>query len=360
MIFPHAQVSDLRKGDIRCWGANDAGQSRAPLGEVFSDLYAEGDSTCGLRKTGEVICWGDAQFSAPAHLEPFIVNLPEQHFTDITALDRLGVFDGTECSTQQLCTDAPLTRATMAVWLDRLLAYEAPNTAAETGPAAGMLGSVRAVPFRLTTIAASDASTCGITLDGLVSCWGTSRSQRPTLEADEWWNAAEPVVAPPTDIEGRVFTSISATDGYFCAASADGYHRCWETHRFRRSPDADASFIDVSVNTTASSAGETMDSASRLRLRARTSSRLQRAESTRADSGAAGISSAGDSQHSSRTSTGASTCGQFRDLLRWPDRIPGQESRDLIAPRQRGQVSQRYDRGSATTRSATGSGAEPV
>ncbi|MYA25737.1 MAG: hypothetical protein F4091_04815 [Acidimicrobiales bacterium] len=591
------------EGDVRCWGANDVGQSRAPPDELFSDLYAEGDGTCGLRDTGEVICWGDSQFSAPAQLVPFIVNLPEQHFTDITALDRLGIFEGTECSTQQLCTDAPLTRATMAVWLDRLLAYETPSTAAKnaapiqlddvptefwwadhaqrllglgvitpcdaaaqlfcpgdhvvrteleqalvraaqirvrdhlgtvaeaaiadvsaviaadvestcidrrvgmcretvvtrgqaatvfnrfrehvsrralpeftsvsadggggcgrrsdgtvecwgydgtgeafvgsgdrvldvfydgyywcgtsvsrertchgwdgyarshvrealtipshteiafgsvyacgvepdgavtcvgglpsdgsedpwenaspsepvidvdrheyvqgyrhfwtfksptgrfsrvavgflhrcalktdgtavcwgknkfgeavpppserfshlalgtshscglrpdgsvtcwgydadgrssppsmrlvtpaakTGPAAGMLGSVRAVPFRLTTIAASDASTCGITLDGLVSCWGTSRSRRPTLEADESWNPAELVVAPPTDIEGRVFTSISATDGYFCAASADGYDRCWGTHRFRRSPDADASFIDVSVNT---------------------------------------------------------------------------------------------------------------
>ncbi len=589
------------QGHARCWGADDVGQSTPPAGEVFSELHAERDSTCGLRTTGDVVCWGDYGLSTPAQLVPFVVNLPEQHFTDIMALDRLGFFDGTECSTQRLCADAPLTRATMAVWLDRLLLHEAPSAAPEsaasiefddvlaepwwaihaqrltalkvmtpcdtvarllcpddhvsraeleralvraveirltenpqtaanvavasarvavgtdvestcierepracrqtavtrgqaatvlnrfrehierlalpgftsisanhnggcgrradgtvecwgqdgsgeayvatddrvldvfydgyfwcgrtvsreprchgwdgykysharealdiasrteiafgsvyacgverdgavtcvggvpsdgsdepyevaspsipltyeyqqpilglrfastlvpqagrfshvavgflhrcalqtdgapmcwgknefgeavppanerflqlalgvshscglrldgsvecwgydidgrssppstrlvtpaavTGPAAGALGVVRSSPIRIKTIAAASAATCGLTLDGLVACWGTSRSQGSSVEQEDWWNAYEPTVGPPADIEGQVFTSITATDGYFCAERLDGRYRCWGSHPFRRSLDAEAAFVEVSVN----------------------------------------------------------------------------------------------------------------
>ena len=125
------------EGRARCWGADDAGQSTPPADLAFSEVHAEGDSTCGLRTTGDVICWGDYELSAPAQLDPFVVNLPEQHFTDIMALDRLGIFDGTECSTHRFCADAPLDRATLAVWLDRLLAHVTPQLGGNQAPAVG-------------------------------------------------------------------------------------------------------------------------------------------------------------------------------------------------------------------------------
>ena len=120
------------EGTTRCWGANDIGQSTPPAGVRFFELTADHDSTCGLRHDGEVICWGNHGLSAPAQLIPFDANLPERHSTDIKQLDRLGILNGTECSTQRFCTDAPLTRATLAVWLDRLLEHEDPSTAPES------------------------------------------------------------------------------------------------------------------------------------------------------------------------------------------------------------------------------------
>ena len=126
------------QGPVRCWGANDAGQSTPPSDETFSDLFAVEDSTCGLRADGAVVCWGVQGFSAPPQLVPFDINLPEQHSTDIKQLDRFGIFDGTECSTQRFCTDAPLTRATLAVWLDRLMAHTASDAGTNVASATSL------------------------------------------------------------------------------------------------------------------------------------------------------------------------------------------------------------------------------
>ena len=568
-------------GPTRCWGADDAGQSTPPTREPLADLQANHDSTCGLRTDGDVICWGDHGLSTPAQLVPFVVNLPEQHFTDIMALDRLGIFDGTECSTQRFCTEAQLTRATLAVWLDRLLQHETPSVVAESaasidfddvpaevwwaihaqrllgiqvmepcdataqlfcpsdripraefeqtlvhaleshphdgtrsvpaaalanaraaisedvlgmcidreprmcqqtamtrgqaatllnrfrkhierltrpdftsvsanseggcgrrsngtvecwgedgtgeayvstddrvldvyydghfwcgrtvsheptchgwdgynyshapdavgiarrtevafgsvyacgiesdktlscvggvptdgspmpyevaapatslsglfdavavgylhgcalrldgspvcwgknefgeasppadgrfshlalgashscglrlngsvkcwgynadgrssapslrlvtpsalvGPAAGILGSVQASPVPMKAIAATDVATCGLTVAGLVVCWGTSSSRAFKTDVDDWWSAQSHTLGPPTDIEGQVFASIAGLESYFCAERHDGSARCWGAHSFRRSLDSDARFIDVSAS----------------------------------------------------------------------------------------------------------------
>lgn len=115
------------EGATKCWGANEAGQSTPPPGRVFVELAAHGDHTCGLQTEGHVVCWGDRGWSPPEQFVPFDVNLPERHSSDVKQLDRLGIFEGTECSTQRFCIDEPLTRAALTVWLDRLRQHEAPS-----------------------------------------------------------------------------------------------------------------------------------------------------------------------------------------------------------------------------------------
>lgn len=120
------------EGPTRCWGADDAGQSTPPTREILSDLQADHDSTCGLRADGDVVCWGHHNYSAPAQLVPFEINLPRWHFADVMELDQLGIIGGTECATHRFCTDAPLSRATLAVWLDRLVGAELSAVAQDT------------------------------------------------------------------------------------------------------------------------------------------------------------------------------------------------------------------------------------
>ncbi|MXY02862.1 MAG: hypothetical protein F4Y66_08495 [Acidimicrobiales bacterium] len=117
------------EGHARCWGADHAGQSTPPHDTVFVDLIADFDSTCGLRARGDVVCWGEYQLFNPVQLVQFDLSWPTWHSADVKALDRLGIFDGTECTTQHFCTDALLSRATLAVWLDRLIGSELPTAA---------------------------------------------------------------------------------------------------------------------------------------------------------------------------------------------------------------------------------------
>lgn len=117
------------EGHARCWGADDDGQSTPPHDEEFIELVAQSDSTCGLRVRGDVVCWGEYELSNPVRLVQFDLNLPSWHSADVKALDRLGIFDGTECTTQRFCTDAQMSRATLAVWLDRLLDMALPAAA---------------------------------------------------------------------------------------------------------------------------------------------------------------------------------------------------------------------------------------
>ncbi len=125
------------EGHARCWGADDDGQSTPPPNEIFIDLVAEFDNTCGLRARGDVVCWGEHELFSPAQLVQFDNNLPPWHLADVKELDRLGIFDGTECTTERFCTDAPLSRATLAVWLDRLIGAAAPTGAHDPATPSG-------------------------------------------------------------------------------------------------------------------------------------------------------------------------------------------------------------------------------
>ena len=55
-------------GEVKCWGANEYGQTNAPMGR-FSAVSAGTHHSCGLRETGAVECWGytfDGQAQPPA------------------------------------------------------------------------------------------------------------------------------------------------------------------------------------------------------------------------------------------------------------------------------------------------------
>lgn len=182
------------EGPTRCWGADDAGQSTPPTREVLTDLRADIDSTCGLRADGDVICWGDHNLSAPAQLVPFESNLPPWHLTDIMGLDLVGVIEGTECSTQRFCTDAPLSRATLAVWLDRLIGAELPAVAQEAETLKQQGEPLGAAKLSRTTVAEDAAAL----------------NQWDDVAADVWWagHARRLVAADvmrPCDSAARTF-----------------------------------------------------------------------------------------------------------------------------------------------------------
>ncbi|WP_419854249.1 hypothetical protein [Candidatus Poriferisodalis sp.] len=182
------------EGLTRCWGADNAGQSTPPTSEALSDLQADHDSTCGLRADGSVVCWGHHNYSAPAQLVPFDVNLPRWHSADVLELDQLGVIAGTECTTQRFCTDAPLSRATLAVWLDRLIGADLPAVAQDAATPKHRGDPLGAAKLSRTTVAQYAAT---------LKPWDD-------VAADVWWaDHAQRLVAAdvmrPCDSAARTF-----------------------------------------------------------------------------------------------------------------------------------------------------------
>lgn len=181
-------------GRAVCWGKNEFGEASPPSAERFSHLALGVSHSCGLRFNGSVTCWG---YDADGRSSPPSIRLV--------------------------------------------------TPAARIGPAVGILGPVRAQSMRLKALAATGAATCGLTVEGLVTCWGTSSSRRSSREAEDWWNAHPPTTAPPTDVAGQVFTSISASGGLACAQRLDGGARCWGSGSFRRSLGVGTRFVEVSA-----------------------------------------------------------------------------------------------------------------
>ncbi len=198
--FVHVAVGKLHRcalqidGRAVCWGKNEFGEASPPAAERFSHLALGVSHSCGLRFNGSVACWG---YDADARSSPPSIRLV--------------------------------------------------TPAARVGPAVGILGSIRAQPMRLKALAATGAATCGLTVEGLVACWGTSSSRTSSGDAEDWWNSHPPTTAPPTDVDGQVFTSISASGGLFCAQRLDGGTRCWGSGSFRRSLGVGTRFIEVSA-----------------------------------------------------------------------------------------------------------------
>lgn len=269
-------------GTAECWGSDAEGQATPPDGAVFAELSSGALHTCGLAKTGEPRCWGtDAygQATPPAALARF-ARLSTSSWSSSDQVvcglhsdglaqcwghgwnSQLPVRDGARFAKIVAARDFAcglLLDGTAECWgFDDDGRSSPPSIqmitpAAPSGPAAGILGDLQARPVRLQALAATDTVTCGLTSEGHITCWGPYGSPSVEVEAQrddssEWWASETPTVRPPTDIEGQVFASIDATDGYFCAERFDGSHRCWGSSSFRRSLDIDARFVEVSAS----------------------------------------------------------------------------------------------------------------
>lgn len=155
-------VCGLRPGgSVACWGEDWFGQSDPPGGR-FVAVEAGVSHSCGLRPDGSVECWGEdsmdsawlprwfrAEGGERAHVDDRIdayggFELPQPPFTFMTAAD--------------VVRDAEL----LAAMVQRAAGWEPP-------------------PGPYKAIAAGTGFTCGLRLDGEVSCWGYVNSGEPRI-----------------------------------------------------------------------------------------------------------------------------------------------------------------------------------
>lgn len=264
-----------RGRDVHCWGSNGVGQlgsgsaiqslvpSRVPPFVAFS---AGVGYTCGVVVDGRGFCWGNnsgsqlggGDISNQDLPNPLLTNerfrvvaTGEFHSCALTFDNRLFCW-GTNDRSQLGETDPkPVIRpkrvlfgfafTSLVLGRRHSCGIDATGTTYCWGSDAagqlgdGQIGGQTAVPQQVNVpgagafqqIDAGDFHTCGVTIDGIVYCWGINNSGQV---GDGNWTANVPVSSPvmiaAPDPTTR-FSSVATGGAHSCAVTVDGEVYCW-------------------------------------------------------------------------------------------------------------------------------------
>jgi alpha-tubulin suppressor-like RCC1 family protein len=215
----------LTDGQVRCWGANYAGQlgtaaeapsaSRNPVavklaGEAVT-LSAGFSQTCAVLKNGEAECWGKPDLGGSNASQ---VAQPPVEVPGLT--DARSVSVGRE----QAC--AVLADGSVKCW--------GGNTFGELGNGsyASSVDALQVTGLSGSAIAISAANdhTGALATDGAISCWGETWIESMTAGDNvKLTSTSEPTPLAVSGIADA--TAISSALGYTCALLADATIRCW-------------------------------------------------------------------------------------------------------------------------------------
>ena len=209
-------------GEAICWGNNAFGQASPPSGE-FTAIAAGGPHSCGLRSSGEAVCWGISDGSDNDYGQ--VSDTPSGTFTAIAASPFHSC--GLRHSGEAVCWGG---------WGNNAFGQASPPSGEFTAIAAGgphscgLRSSGEAVCWGIsdgsdndygqvsdtpsgtfTAIAASPFHSCGLRHSGEAVCWGG------------WGNNAFGQASPPSG----EFTAISAGNLHSCGLRSSGEAVCW-------------------------------------------------------------------------------------------------------------------------------------
>ena len=181
-------------GEVVCWGGNVAstfsysGQATPPAGR-FTSVSVGRDHTCGLLDTGEVECWG---FNGSGEATP-----PAGTFVSVSA-----GYDNYTCGVRD--------SGALACW----------------GVDYGRVGILTPPAGAFVSVSAGSDHVCAIRDTGEVQCWGNNRHGQST---------------PPAG----TFVSVSAGYDHACAIRDTGEVACWGDDYFGQSTPPAGIFVSV-------------------------------------------------------------------------------------------------------------------
>ena len=198
-------------GEVVCWGRNSEGQSVPPSG-AFTSVSAGSYYTCGIRDNGEVECWGSDYHGQSMP--------PTGTFTSVSAgfNHTCGIRDTGE----------------VACWGDNDRGQSVPPTGAFTSVSAAYsytcgvrntgevvcwgrdifsYGFLTPPAGTFTSVSTAGWHACGVLDTGEVQCWGSN------IARGRYAGQA----VPPTG----TFASVSAGLGYTCGVRDTGVVECW-------------------------------------------------------------------------------------------------------------------------------------
>lgn len=252
----HTCVADA-DGQVRCWGANDAGQlgygdttPRGGEGQPLVDLRplelpfaarrlsVGGDHTCALDQRGRAWCWGRNDHGQLGRGAPGDVGTsPDQMGDGLRAVELESEIAAISAGRYHTC--ALTTDGAVMCWggngAGQLGVGDEQDRGLDPDHMGPGLASVDLGPdARAVAIAAGAEHTCALTDRGAVRCWGANGYGQLGLGdiADRGDGPGEmgaqlPAVALPQAMGGLV-----AGDQHTCALSVDSALYCWGRGRF--------------------------------------------------------------------------------------------------------------------------------
>ncbi len=217
------------EGIPTCWGrVGDATDPTVP----FMNIAANGQSSCGLKRTGALECWGQTQWAAP-NGEFESISLGYDKGYAIKADGQGVVWD----SNEEYEAEGPLIQISGGV--DHFCALRED----ESSYCVDLASQPPEDEWRL--IESSDGYSCGLTVAGAIHCWGNiGEATIPTAPEGEGWLAVAPgwehfcaldadgaitctgIEDPPELIEG-VWTDVGSGRGWSCGLDDAGGVHCW-------------------------------------------------------------------------------------------------------------------------------------
>ena len=178
-------------GEVVCWGINADGQATPPSG-TFTSVSVGREYACGVRDTGEVACWGD-DFSGRA-------TPPDGTFVSVSA--------------GSLATCGLRDSGTVECWGENSTFFR---------------GDVLTPPAgTYVSVSLGDYHACGIRDTGEVACWGFNAFGQ---------------ASPPAG----TFVSVSAWGRSTCAIRDTGEVACWGSFSSGRTTPPAGAFVSVGV-----------------------------------------------------------------------------------------------------------------
>jgi alpha-tubulin suppressor-like RCC1 family protein len=216
----------LRKdGEIECWGSNGNGQlglgdnQDRPLptplaaGVSFVSLACGGKASCAVADTGKLYCWGDNSEGLAAQADPYDspdVLLPKLAVLEV-AVRQVSVGQGHAC----------------AVAINGALYCWGRNTDSQLGIGPSPIQLRKPTPSdvnaRYHQVAAGQQHSCGVRNDGTVYCWGRELAGRLGQGAEQDGKLLLPGQAG-TDSD---FVSTAVHWFHSCARRLNGKLVCW-------------------------------------------------------------------------------------------------------------------------------------
>ena len=223
-VWAYGSCGVRDSGELVCWGDH---WSAAPEGR-FTKVSMSGSHGCALAVNGSVECWGDNDSGQ--------IDAPQGEFVEVSVSGSRSCAVALDASVRCWGADADLAIPAgdfAKVYADSLCGLRTDGEYVCWGQD-GRYGALLDAPeSEFEALSMELGYACALSTDGEVSCWGSSAN----FEGD----------SPPAAAADGPFVSLSVGYGHACALAADGSVECWGNNDAGQAEPRQGPFVQVTA-----------------------------------------------------------------------------------------------------------------